>query len=579
MRTRRNIGRTGTSPFQLSPTHDEMTGRARIPLIAIVFAWACARSGGGRPETAPNPVDSVNATPAAMEELERKEKAAAARPPAKKATVAPTKKEPAATTKKPTVVARKEPATTAKKEPAAVAKKEPAPIAKKEPAAAPKKMPAVPVKTLPAPKPVIREATGLVLTIPEIAEPPRPSPLAEASFDIEVHDYLSNDRVEFYIDRFTGPARPTIVSWMQRGRKYEPMIRRTFRQHGIAEDMYYLGLVESGYNPHAYSRAAAVGMWQFMTATGRGFGLRIDWWVDERRDPMRSTKAAARFLSSLRDQFGSLYLAAAAYNGGPARVSRGLTRYASNVGDSEGDDQFFALAETRAFRRETSNYVPQLIAAAAIGKEPWKYGITLEPVAPYTYDSVPVPPRTAIAALTYATGAPLDSLRDHNPHLLRGATPPDVETWVRVPKGYASESFTSSFMALPDSVREAWKPVKVKKATTVTTLAKANGITVTQLRWYNPRLKGTKVAVGTTVNVPTKLAISGAFSVADPSVERYGATVNGVHIVRRGESLSHIAARNGTTVSRLMALNGLKKNVIFPGQAIRVRASTTRKRS
>ena len=130
---------------------------------------------------------------------------------------------------------------------------------------------------------------------------------------------------------------------MQRGLRYEPMIRKTFRKAGIPEDMYYLGLVESGYDQHAYSRAAAVGMWQFMTATARGVGLRVDWWVDERRDPMRSTKAAARFLSSLRDQFGSMYLAAAAYNGGPARVSRGLTRYADNVGDSDGDDQFFAL--------------------------------------------------------------------------------------------------------------------------------------------------------------------------------------------------------------------------------------------
>jgi LysM repeat protein len=134
-------------------------------------------------------------------------------------------------------------------------------------------------------------------------------------------------------------------------------------------------------------------------------------------------------------------------------------------------------------------------------------------------------------------------------------------------------------MVLPDSVRTAWAPVKAKKATTITALARAHGMTSTQLRWYNPKFKGTKVSAGTTINVPTKLAISGAFAVADPSVERYGAAVNGVHIVRRGESLSHIAARNGTTVSRLMAINGLKKNVIFPGQAIRVRASGSRKKA
>lgn len=404
----------------------------------------------------------------------------------------------------------------------------------------------------------------------DVPETP-PAPPADASWDIEVRSYLSHDRVDFYVRRFTGVARDRIQSWMQRGMKYEPMVRRVFREAGIPEDMYYLGLVESGYDPHAYSRAAAVGMWQFMTATARGVGLKVDWWVDERRDPMRSTKAAAKFLSSLHDQFGSYYLAAAAYNGGPARVSRGLTRYADDVADSEGEDQFFALAETRALRSETMNYVPQLIAAAAIGKEPWKYGLSFDSVAPYTYDSLLVPPATAIASLTIATGVPLDSLREHNPHLLRGATPPEGETWVRVPLGYATETFASDFLAIPDSIRSAWKTVKVKKASTLATMAKGYGITASQLRWYNPRLRGTKIAAGASINVPTKLAISGAFAVADPSLERYGTAVNGVHVVRKGETLSHIAKRNGVSVTRLMSLNKLRKNVIYPGQSIRVR--------
>lgn len=420
------------------------------------------------------------------------------------------------------------------------------------------------------PEPVPAAAESLTPASPVVEESP-PSPPAAPTWDIDVKSYLSHDRVEFYLDRYTGAARERIQAWMNRGRKYEPMIRKVFREAGIAEDMYYLGLVESGYDPHAYSRAAAVGMWQFMTATARGFDLRVDWWVDERRDPMKSTKAAARFLTALRDQFGSLYLAAAAYNGGPGRISRGLTRYADRVADSEGDDQFFALAETRALRAETSNYVPQLIAAAAIGKEPWKYGITLDSIAPYAYDSVLVPPATAVAAVGLATGAPLDSLKDHNPHLLRGTTPPEVETWVRVPVGYAPSTFSHDFFAIPDSVRSGWTTIKVKKATTLAALAKGHGMTSTQLRWYNPRLRGTKVAAGASINVPTQLAISGAFSVADPSIERYGAAVNGVHVVRRGETLSHIASRNRVSVSRLMSLNGLKKNVIYPGQAIRVR--------
>ena len=538
-----------------------MTGRARLPLILMLFAGACAPAR--RPATTPVAVDSVPASgTATTKAADKKSKASAPRgsasAPRSKPSSAPTKK--ASTTPKTSSA----PARTASAPP-------------KTAGAPPITAAPPPVAIVKAPTPITLESGGAIATDVLSTETPAWLP-PEASWDIEVKEYLEHDRVEFYVRRFTGSARPTITSWMQRGLRYEPMIRKTFREHGIAEDMYYLGLVESGYDPHAYSRAAAVGMWQFMTRTARGVGLRVDWWVDERRDPMKSTIAAARFLSSLRDQFGSLYLAAAAYNGGPARISRGLTRYADDVDGSEGDDQFFALAETRALRRETSNYVPQLIAAAAIGKQPWKYGIRLDSVAPYAYDSVLVPPATAVAALTLVTGAPLDSLREHNPHLLRGATPPEEQSWVRVPVGYAPKTFPTDLLALPDSVRSAWTTVKAKRATTLATMAKGYGITATQLRWYNPRLKGTKIAAGTAINVPTKLAISGAFKVADPSVERFGAAVNVIHIVRKGETLSHIAARNNTTVSRLMAINSLKKNVIFPGQAIRVRSAAAPKK-
>lgn len=390
------------------------------------------------------------------------------------------------------------------------------------------------------------------------------------TWDIEVQDYLSHDRVEYYIRRYTGDARPRVVAWMQRGRRYEPMIRATFREAGIPEDMYFLGLVESGYDVHAYSRAAAVGMWQFMTATGKGMGLRIDWWVDERRDPVRSTRAAARFLSALRDQFGSLYLAAAAYNGGPGRVSRGLTQYSQRIGDAEGDDLFFALAQTRALRSETSNYVPQLIAAAAIGKAPGRYGITLESVAPYAYDSARVPAATPIAAVALAAGVELDAVRDLNPHFLRGVTPITDSSWVRIPVG-TGQFFDVGFAALDDSVRIPWTKVKARKGATVAGMAKAAKLTATQLRWYNPKLKGTKIAAGTVVLVPKRDVVRAAFDVPDPAVERYGTAVRGVHIVRKGETLSHIARRNGTTVARLMQLNRLKKSVIYPGQRIRVR--------
>jgi membrane-bound lytic murein transglycosylase D len=128
---------------------------------------------------------------------------------------------------------------------------------------------------------------------------------AAPTWDIEVRSYESTDRVEHYVQLVTGPAREHIVSRLQRGTRYEPMIRATLRAGGLPEDMYYLAFVESGFDPNAYSRAAAVGMWQFMTSTARDMGMRVDWWVDERRDPMKSTVAAVRFIKELKQQFGS----------------------------------------------------------------------------------------------------------------------------------------------------------------------------------------------------------------------------------------------------------------------------------
>jgi peptidoglycan lytic transglycosylase D len=399
----------------------------------------------------------------------------------------------------------------------------------------------------------------------------------DVTWDIDVRSYLTHDRVEYYVQRFTGDARDRVVASLSRGRRYEPMIRSKFRAAGIPEDMYYLGLVESGYDPHAYSRAAAVGIWQFMTSTGRDMGLRIDWWIDERRDPIKSTVAAARFLSDLRDQFGSVYLAAAAYNGGPGRVARGVSRYADAMEAADGEERFFVLADHQALRSETSNYVPQLIAAAIIGKNPSRYGISFDAVTPYAYDSVVVPASTPLAAVARGAGVSLEAIRDLNPFVLRGVTAPSGPMKVRLPVGTAGH-FDSAFALLPDSERAAFHKVVTKKASTVASEARKSGLTVSQLRSYNPRLSKTKsgkLAAGEVLLIPTAQVVRAAFDVPDPAIERWGtSSPSGVHVVRRGESLSSLAARYHTTAQALMRLNKLKKPVIYPGQAILVRRSS-----
>ena len=394
----------------------------------------------------------------------------------------------------------------------------------------------------------------------------------EPTWDIDVRSYETHKRVEHYMERFRGPVRQTFSEWLSRGTRYEPMIRAKLQAAGLPGDLTYLALIESGYNPHAYSRAAAVGMWQMMTATARGVGLRVDWWVDERRDPVRSTDAAIRFLNHLHEQFGSLYLAAAAYNGGPGRVARGLTRYADELEGTSGEDVFFALAEHNYLRRETRDYVPKMIAAALVAKDPGRYGIPVEQRPPLSYDTVRVGPATPLAAVATATGTTLDEIRELNPQVLRGVTAPKGSLTLRVPAGTAA-FFDSAYAALPEEDRTAFTKITTKKGATLVSVARQGQVTTKQLKWYNPTLKPSKsgrLPVGRVVLLPNRAVVAAAYDVPDPAIERYG-TGRRTHVVRRGESLSVIAKRYRTSVKALMRMNRLKKSVIFPGQVIVVR--------
>jgi membrane-bound lytic murein transglycosylase D len=404
---------------------------------------------------------------------------------------------------------------------------------------------------------------------------------AGPSWDIDVRSYETHDRVERYVARFAGGAREDFTEWLSRGSRYEPLIRAKLHEHGIPEDMVYLALVESGFDPNAYSRAAAVGMWQFMATTAREAGLRVDWWVDERRDPIKSTDAAVRFLAELREQFGSLYLAAAAYNGGPGRVARGLSRFADDLEGTSGDDCFFALAAKDYLPSDTKNYVPQIIAAALIAKDPERYGIHPRTLPPYAYDSARVAASTPLSAVAKAAGVPLDEVVELNPHLLRGVTPPDGAFTVRVPVG-KGDSLATALAALDPDERRAFERVETKKGETVASIAKREGVETRQLAWFNPKLTKTKkgaLSPGQTVLVPTRAVLAGARDIPDPSVEIYHRASASrsepvVHTVRRGETLSGLAKKYHTTVPELARLNHLHKHVIYAGQEMIVRAGT-----
>lgn len=408
---------------------------------------------------------------------------------------------------------------------------------------------------------------------------------AEPEWDIDVRSYETHDRVAHYVGLFSTTARERFTARLSKGTRYEPMIRAKLRASGMPEDLTYLALIESGYDPHAYSRAAAVGMWQFMSSTARDIGLRVDWWMDERRDPARATDGAIKFLGYLQKQFGSFYLAAAAYNGGPGRVARGLTRFAEELEGFEGEDRFFALADQDYLRAETKNYVPQLIAAALIAKTPDRYGIALDSLPLYQYDSVFVAPGTSLAAVALASGVSSAELRDLNPALLRGMAPPDASVWVRLPMGMADVT-----RAVLDTLPEVrgFSAVKVASATSATTFAGKHGVTVKQLRWFNPTLKVSskgQLTAGQTVRVPDRATLAYAMEIPDPSIERYGTGTatslqsRGVHVVRRGETLGAIARRYGLTTARLQAMNGMRGTKLIAGQTLQVRGATPAKAS
>ena len=404
-----------------------------------------------------------------------------------------------------------------------------------------------------------------------------PDSAAEPTWDMDVRSYATQDRVAHYVNMFTGRAKDRITERLERGTRYEPMIRAKLREGGVPEDMYYLALVESGFDPHAYSRAAAVGMWQFMTSTGRDMGLRVDWWVDERRDPVKSTIAAAKFIRELRDQFGSLYLAAAAYNGGPGRIARGLTRYADDIENPQGEDAFFVLAEKDYLKNETREYVPQLIAAALIAKEPVRYGMELKAREPFAYDSATVPASTPLAAVAKAAGVPLSAIVELNTHFLRGMTPPKAPSQVRLPVGTAA-GFDCAFAELPAADRIATRTVETKKGDTVDRLAERAGVSSSAVAAFNPKLrklKSGRLAPGQMLVIPTAAVAAAALNIPDPGIEKYPGSTRRVkvHTVKRGESVGVIAKKYGISTAQLMRLNGLKKPRILAGQTLMVSGS------
>jgi membrane-bound lytic murein transglycosylase D len=335
--------------------------------------------------------------------------------------------------------------------------------------------------------------------------------VSEATWDIPV---VRNAPVERFVDIFTGRQQDRMALYLKRSGRYEGMIRGKLRERGMPEDLLYLSMIESGFNPTAKSHASAVGLWQFIEGTGTRYGLRVDGYVDERRHPEKSTDAALDYLQDLHKQFGSWYLAAAAYNTGENRVARVMRQV---TGKERGKDADFWRIRSR-LPSETREYVPLMVAAALIGKEPEKHGLAGVPRwMPLSYDEVPVPAGTRLETVAQAVGVTEIEVKRLNPHLVRSMTPPGNKAYpVRIPEG-RSERFAAEF----DEVQQRAVQLAAREAATERAVAARRAASVRR------------------------------------------------HTVRNGESLWTIARRYDTTVKKVQAANNLgRRNRIRPGQRL-----------
>jgi len=406
---------------------------------------------------------------------------------------------------------------------------------------------------------------------------------AGVTWDIDVESFAARSRVLYYMNFFQIDSRDRFTIWLGRLRRYEGMIRARFRSYGVPEDLVYLGLIESGYSNTAVSRAKAVGMWQFMTYTGRRYGLQVDQWVDERRDPFKATDAAARHLRDLDSMFGSWYLAAAAYNGGTGRVMRGIQRLPGEP-EALSDETFFSLAERRYLRPETRDYVPKLIAAALIAKDPKRFGFDETPdLEPLVFDEITVPDATGFDVIARLADTTTAALLELNPQYYRGVTPPRRSAIVRVPRG-AGTTVSQRYLELPASERVNFLEHVVTRGETLSGIAERYRVSVSLLLAANPGVKARALRIGARLKVPvsavargvarrpanraTQQASSGVASVA-PAAPPAGT----VHVVEPGETLWFLSRRYGATVAALRQWNGMSAGeVLRAGQRLIVAA-------
>ena len=372
---------------------------------------------------------------------------------------------------------------------------------------------------------------------------------------------VRNKQVDQFITYFTTTkGRKQFAIWLKRYEEYKNLILPILKEHEMPEELMILAMIESGLNPKAYSRANASGMWQFIYSTGKSYGLKRDWYVDERRDFIKATHAACEYLKDLNDQFDNWYLALAAYNCGAGRVSRASRLH-----------QTYDFWQMHSLPRESRNYIPYYLAAAIIAKDPGEYGFKVPKVKPFEYEEVVLENSADLAVLARVAGIKVKKLRNYNPELRQSATPTDSPYLLKLPKG-KKEQFLARWNSIPEAERFAPQFIvhRVRYGESLWTISKKYGASIHDIAAVNKLRNRHKIKVGNKLKVPMKGA----------SLRTWGTKDNGgpaghykvTYKVKRGDTLGQIAEDYKTNASKIRRWNRLKygSSLIYPGQKLKI---------
>jgi len=390
------------------------------------------------------------------------------------------------------------------------------------------------------------------------------------SFDIPM---VVNDKVLAWVEIFRNRRefRESFIGGYQRFGWYEEMIHRTLKEEGMPADLIYMAFLESTYKTSAYSRARARGIWQFMTPTGREYGLKVNRYVDERAQPEKSTRAAVRYMKDLYNTLGDWHLAIAAYNTGAGNIMRAQRR--------SGRTNYWDLAKTKFMRTETKNFVPAILALALISKDPAKYGFEgVEHNPTLRFDRVNVTGPTSLSTIAQLAECSVDELKFLNPHLRLLVTPPGERDYeVLVPEG-RGERFLAAYLAMPEDERTARlaNVHTVRRGETLASIAARYGTTVQELKASNNIRNARLLSVGAEISVPNVPGGSPAYSDDSVARPRRSSRGNPYHVVRRGETLSSISRAYGVSLKNVLQWNGMtSSSIIKPGTRLVVGRSAS----